>query len=65
MCVWEWIAATVQAMWLHLEMKLNREGTVAAISLSTLHMLSAACPAVMLSILQHLEFCIFRPTKLS
>ena len=59
MCVWEWIAATVQAMRFHLEMKLNRGGTVAAISLSTMHMRSAACPAVMLIIVQHLEFDIF------
>ena len=43
MGVWEWIAATVQAMRLHLEMKLNRGGTVAAISLSTRYMQSAAC----------------------
>ena len=59
MCVWEWIAATVQAMRFHLEMKLNRGGTVAAISLSTMQMRSAACPAVMLIIVQHLEFDIF------
>ena len=59
MCVWEWIAAAVQAMRIHLEMKLNRGGTVAAIFLSTMHMRSAACPAVMLIIVQHLEFDIF------
>jgi len=58
MCFWEWIAATVQAMRFHLEMKLNRGGTVAAISLSNMHMRRAACPAVMLIIVQHLEFKI-------
>ena len=63
MGVWEWIAATVQAMRFHLEMKLNRGGTVAAISLSTMHMRSAACPAVMLIIVQHLEFDIFEDSQ--
>ena len=38
MCVWEWIAATVQAIHLHLDMERNGGGTVAAISLSTVGM---------------------------
>ena len=59
MCVWGWIAATVQAMRLRLEMKLNGGGTVAAISLSTMHMRSAASPVVMLIIVQHLGFGLF------
>ena len=43
---WEWIAATVQATRLHLEIDLSRGGTVVAISLSTVCMQRAACLSV-------------------
>ena len=51
MC-WEWIAATVQAIRLHLETELKRGGTVAAISLSTICLQCIACLSAELIALQ-------------
>ena len=53
---WEWIAATVQATRLHLEIELSRGGTVVAISLSTMCMQRAACLSVVLVASQNTEF---------